>query len=106
MVARGLGYFLSRLLKFARLRAKLTQREIAEKIGIAQPSVVGWENGERAVSEETVAKVARALGHTDVEEFLCIEIVEWQKWHAAQLRKQREQATHEHRSKSESDRSP
>lgn len=73
----GGGYFFSRLIKFARTRAGLSQRELASRCAVVQPSVVAWESGKRATSEETLSKVAHALGHESVERFLCAEIPEW-----------------------------
>lgn len=73
------GYFLPRLIRFARLRAKLSQKELADRIGVVQPCVVAWESGRRATSEETLSKVAIALGHANVEAFICTMIPEWKK---------------------------
>lgn len=70
-------YFLPRLIRFARTRAGLSQRELAEKCDVVQPSVVAWESGRRATSEETLIKVAHALGHHDVESFLIAAVPEW-----------------------------
>lgn len=76
-VDHAAGYFLPRLLRFARLRAGLTQRELASRCDVGQPSVVAWESGRRATIEDTLAKVAGALGHANVESFLCAEIPAW-----------------------------
>lgn len=68
-----------RLIRFARLQQRLTQQELADRVGVVQPSVVGWESGRRASSEETVSKAARALGFENVEAFLCQIVPEWLK---------------------------
>ncbi len=73
------GYFLPRLIRFARTRAGLTQRELARRCDVVQPSVVAWESGRRATSEESLTKVAHALGHADVERFMVSEIPQWMK---------------------------
>lgn len=61
------------------MRAKLSQRALADRCSVSQPSVVGWESGERAVSEETLAKVGRALGHKTVEQFICYIVPIWKR---------------------------
>lgn len=70
-------YFLPRLIRFARTGAGLSQRELAAACNVVQPSVVAWESGRRAISEETLVKVAAALGHPDVERFLCSIVRAW-----------------------------
>lgn len=71
------GYFLPRLIRFARLRAGWTQRDLATACGVVQPAVVAWESGRRATSEETLVKIAGAMGHPDVERFICTEVAHW-----------------------------
>lgn len=70
-------YFLPRLIKFARTRAGLSQRDLAAACAVGQPSVVAWESGRRATIETTLVKVATALGHPSVERFLSAELIEW-----------------------------
>lgn len=45
----------------ARLRKGITQNQIAEKIGISQPTYAQWENGKRRPKMETLKKIADAL---------------------------------------------
>ena len=48
-------------LKEARVNARLTQEQLAEKIGVAKTTLSGYENGNREPSVATVAKVMQAL---------------------------------------------
>lgn len=48
-------------IKKARLEKGLTQKEIAQKIGISQPTYTQWENGTRNPKRETLIKIATAL---------------------------------------------
>lgn len=50
----------SELLKMARKRAGLTQKQLAEKAGTTQPSVARWEAGEREPGFDTVQRLIRA----------------------------------------------
>lgn len=45
-------------IKKARLDAGLTQKEVAEKLGVAQAQYARWENGGRNPKDETVEKLA------------------------------------------------
>lgn len=49
---------------FRRLLAakKLTQAELAARLGVAQPHVARWLNGGREPSWSTVCRIADALG--------------------------------------------
>ena len=61
-------------LKEIRLNKKLTQKEIAEKLGTSQPSYQNWEKGTRKPSRITLQKIATffnvstdyLLGKTDI----------------------------------------
>ena len=57
--------------KIKRLRAKhkLTQDQLAEKMGIATRTLCGIENGENFVKAETVEKVCEVFGITAFELF-------------------------------------
>lgn len=44
-----------------RLERKLTQKELAEKIGTSQSAIARIENGEQNLSIQTLAKIAHAL---------------------------------------------
>lgn len=46
----------------ARRRAGLTQRELAERLGVRQATIARWERGDRQVSLEDVEVVAAACG--------------------------------------------
>ena len=50
------------LIRAARKRAKMTQAELAEKLGISYVGVSQWENGIRNPKHETMQKIADALG--------------------------------------------
>ncbi|MGQ7344242.1 helix-turn-helix domain-containing protein [Streptococcus suis] len=52
----------SERLKSLRLKAKLTQIEVAEKIGVSQPQYARWEAGKRKPSSETLQKFADFFG--------------------------------------------
>ena len=47
----------SKKLKELRLKANLTQKEIAEKLNISQPSYQQWESGRRNLSARRAAVV-------------------------------------------------
>lgn len=46
-------------IKKARLDAGLTQKEVAEKLGVAQAQYARWESGGRNPKDETVEKLAK-----------------------------------------------
>jgi transcriptional regulator with XRE-family HTH domain len=50
------------LIREARLRAGLTQRELARRSGTTQPAVARWENGAVLPSFERLRQVLRACG--------------------------------------------
>ena len=50
-----------RALKQRRLDLGLTQREVAERIGVKQPCVSAWESGDRHPGLATIQKWANAL---------------------------------------------
>lgn len=49
-------------LKKLRLDAHLTQQEAAEKIGVGQPTISMWENGESKPRISMLALIAEAYG--------------------------------------------
>jgi transcriptional regulator with XRE-family HTH domain len=69
------------LLREARLRAGLTQAQLAEKVGTAQSAVARWETGRTRPSLETLVDLIRAcgfelqvgLGESDVDMTTLIE---------------------------------
>lgn len=50
------------LVKEGRLRAGLTQRQLAERLRTSQPVVARWESGSAEPSFETVRRALRACG--------------------------------------------
>src|SRR2546421_12785516 len=46
----------------ARRRAGLTQRQLAERLGLRQATIARWERGDRGVSVDDVEQVAHASG--------------------------------------------
>ncbi|MFV0494549.1 helix-turn-helix domain-containing protein [Mycobacterium sp.] len=50
------------LVREARKRAALTQRELAERAGTAQPVVARWESGRTAISLDDVRRLVRLCG--------------------------------------------
>jgi transcriptional regulator with XRE-family HTH domain len=50
------------LVKEARLRAGLTQRELAERMSTRQPVIARWERGHAEPGFETVQRALRACG--------------------------------------------
>ena len=49
-------------IKAARKRAGLTQKEIADRLGISSSSIAQWETGTRKPKAETLQRLADALG--------------------------------------------
>ncbi len=45
-------------LKELRLNERLTQRDMAEKLGLSQPSYIRYENGSSEPSQENLVKIA------------------------------------------------
>lgn len=52
----------SEQLKSLRIEAKLTQAEVAEKVGVSQPQYARWEAGKRKPTSETLQKFADFFG--------------------------------------------
>lgn len=48
-------------IKLARKKAKITQVEMAEKLGVYQKDISRWENGEYTPSLETFAEICKIL---------------------------------------------
>ena len=55
---------LSERLKESRKKARLTQVEIAEKLGISQPAYASWERGAKKPTQENLVKLAQVLNVT------------------------------------------
>ena len=54
----------SERLKESRKKARLTQVEIAEKLGISQPAYASWERGTKKPTQENLVKLAQVLNVT------------------------------------------
>jgi transcriptional regulator with XRE-family HTH domain len=46
----------------ARVNAKLTQKEFAEKCGVSESTVIAWEAGRRYPNVKMLGKIESALG--------------------------------------------
>lgn len=49
-------------LREARKAARLTQYQLAEKLGVSQPLVCDWENGKESVPDAQKVKLVKVLG--------------------------------------------
>lgn len=58
----------SQFIREARKARALTQKELAEQLGVAETTVNRYESGEQNLTIETLQKVASALG-VDVSAF-------------------------------------
>jgi transcriptional regulator with XRE-family HTH domain len=70
------------LIREARLRAGLTQYELAERSGRERSVIARWEQGTVAPSVETLVELVRACGFD-----LPLELVPYDASHAERLRK-------------------
>lgn len=50
------------LIREARRRANLTQQQLADRAGTAQPAIARWESGRTAVSLDDVVRIIRLCG--------------------------------------------
>lgn len=64
-----MGY--SDVIKAARSAKELTQGQLAELVGVAQPTVQRWESGKRAPEHDTIPRLAEVLG---IERHLLVDI--------------------------------
>lgn len=46
----------------ARVNAKLTQKELAEKCGVSESTVIAWETGKRYPNVKMLGKIESAVG--------------------------------------------
>ena len=68
-------------LKFLRKREKLTQKQMAEKLGVKQGSYSNWENGNREPNLTTLSDIAFLLdttldfllGYSDTDDYTIFE---------------------------------
>lgn len=51
-------------IKKARMKAGLTQKQVAEKLNILQPQYARWENGTRTPKNDTLEKLAEIFNTT------------------------------------------
>lgn len=51
----------SERIKALRKQAKLTQVDVAEKLGISQPAYASWERGVKRPTQENLVKIAQIL---------------------------------------------
>ncbi len=68
----------------ARRRAGLTQRQLAERLGLRQATIARWERGDRSVSVDDVELVAHACG-LQFDAHLLVEDRSWWPQIAMQL---------------------
>lgn len=61
-------------LKVLRVMANLTQAEVAEKLGVNQATVSGWEQGQYKPSAASVARLAEAYGVSEAKILKGIEL--------------------------------
>lgn len=54
-----------------RLRAGLSQQQVAERMGVSQPQVARCEQGKHDPGTETIARLADALGASVADVFQC-----------------------------------
>ena len=50
------------LIREARLRAGITQQELAERLGTSQPVIARWEKGHRSPTVDALVRAVRACG--------------------------------------------
>lgn len=46
----------------ARVNAKLTQKELAERCGVSESTIIAWESGRRYPNVRMLGKIEQALG--------------------------------------------
>lgn len=62
------------MIRTCRIRAGLTQAELASRLGVDRTSITKWETGGASPRTGKLLEIARELGCT-VEELLCPELV-------------------------------
>lgn len=58
-------------LKAARVNAGLTQKQVAETLGITEPTVISWEKGKTVPDARMMQKLAE-LYHADIQHIIFI----------------------------------
>ena len=46
----------------ARVNARLTQKEMAERCGVSESTIIAWESGKRCPNVRMLGNIERALG--------------------------------------------
>lgn len=62
MNRRELAELIGNNIRTAREQARMTQRELAAKVGVVQPTMHSWENGLRTIPVFQLMRVAEHLG--------------------------------------------
>ncbi len=70
---QSLEFAIAKKLLYERLKAHLTQKELAEKMGTTQSSIARIESGLQLPSMKTIARYAHALGKNPEVRFKTIE---------------------------------
>ena len=63
-------------IKEARVKAVLTQKDLAEKSGVMQCTISRFESGKQAITLDTMIKLARAIGSKELTDDLLFIINE------------------------------
>ena len=68
-------------LRELRTRLYMTQVELAERVGVSEPTIVSWETGQRVPRLRNIPKLAEALGvePAEVEQALQEQALEKRK---------------------------
>lgn len=49
------------IIKSARIEKRLTQKQLAEKMGVSQPQIADWENGKKRIYGDDFVKIIKVL---------------------------------------------
>lgn len=80
MQAIGKEICIGQRIREYRLQQKMTQQQLAEKIGLQQKDVCSWENGKRIPTLLNIGKITRAFGITMEEFFRGIDVGGEEEW--------------------------
>lgn len=72
------------LIREARRRAGLTQAELAERLGTAQPNVARWESANMSPSVDTLTKIIHACGLDLLVRLVDNDATQWAPMSASQ----------------------
>lgn len=70
--AHAADFEIARELIAARTRAKLTQAEVAQRMGTTQSAIARLESGQAKPSMRSVERYAQAIGHRAVVRLECV----------------------------------